>query len=49
VDGDDTSLHHAVSICSTEGGNEAFNLLNVRVLWVNEYLKQVLGHMGGSL
>jgi hypothetical protein len=34
---------------STEGGNEAFKLLGVRVLWVHEYFKEVLGREGGSL
>ena len=49
MDGDDTGLHYAVSIGSAEGGDKAFNLLDVRVLWVHEYLKEVLGRTGGSL
>lgn len=50
MDSDDTSSHYAVSIRSyPTRGNEAFNLLDVRVLWVHEYLEEVLGHAGGSL
>jgi len=47
--GDDTGLQYAVSIGSAEGGSKAFDLLDVRGLWVHEDFKEVLGLTGDSL
>ena len=49
MDCDDTSSHTRSASDPTEEGNEAFNLLDVRGLWVHEYRKEVLGHARGSL
>jgi hypothetical protein len=48
MDSDDTSSHMQSVLDSIKGGNEAFNLLDISVLWIHKHLKEILAYAGGS-